>query len=65
MTFYEMIKAIHEGKARKFGRSLRNVFEEDRNVVYDVILDPYENETITSEDIFADDWEILEDDWEN
>lgn len=62
MTFYEMIKLIHEGENRPFGRGYYH--PRDGASYYEKVLNSNEDEQVmlTNADIFATDWEICEDD---
>ena len=60
MTFYEMIKMIHEGETRPFGRQKTELGR--TKSYYEKVLDSLDCEQVmlTSADIFATDWEVCE-----
>ena len=61
MTFYEMIKLIHEGETRPFGRGYYHPRGE--SPFYEKVIDSndYVQVMLTSKDIFATDWDICQD----
>lgn len=61
MTFYEMIKLIHEGETRPFGRGC--YYPRDGGPYYEKVISSNEDEQVmlTNKDIFATDWDICQD----
>lgn len=61
MTFYEMIKLIHDGETRPFGRGCYHM--RDGSLYYEAVISPSGDEQVmlTNKDIFATDWDICQD----
>lgn len=60
MTFYEMIKLIHDGETRSFGRGCYHL--RDGSLYYEKVISSNGDEvTLTNKDIFATDWNFCQD----
>ena len=68
MTFYEMIKKIHEGETRPFGRDLF-YSPLHRKKIYGKVLYPAfgrresASMILTSQDLFSSDWEVCQEEY--
>lgn len=59
MTFYEVIIKIHENNSLTFVRNFDTSYQNfNRNGVYTVKLESFPSRELTTEDIYATDWEI-------
>lgn len=61
MTFLEVLQKIHNQEANCFVRDFDNRYQNsERNGVYTRMLCESDCSSITSEDIFATDWEVYD-----
>lgn len=61
MTFYEVLIKIHENNSLTFVRNFDTSYQKfDRNGVYTVKLESFPSRELTTEDIYATDWEIYD-----
>ena len=61
MTFYEVLIKIHENNSLTFVRNFDTSYQNfDRNGVYAVKLESFPSRELTTEDIYATDWEIYD-----
>lgn len=61
MTFYEVLIKIHENNSLTFVRNFDTSYQNfDRNGVYTVKLESFPSRELTTEDIYATDWEIYD-----
>lgn len=61
MTFYEVLIKIHENNSLTFVRNFDTSYQSfDRNGVYTVKLESFPSRELTTEDIYATDWEIYD-----
>jgi len=59
MTFLEVLQKIHNNEATTFVRDFDNRYaDETCNGAYTQMLSPYNYRNITTDDIFATDWEV-------
>lgn len=68
MTFYEMIKKIHEGETRPFGRDLFYSLLHGKKIYGKVLYPAFngrerESMILTSKDLFSSDWEVCQEEY--
>ena len=68
MTFYEMIKKIHEGETRPFGRDLFYSLLHGKKIYGKVLYPAFNGREsasmiLTSKDLFSSDWEVCQEEY--